>query len=452
MADQDARLWAQMLTHLRTHHPAICRQWFEDIVPLGLASGILRLKVTPTLHRVYLRKDCTEQFVDAARAVTGRLVSVRFVGDVDEPEEDYARGTAAPQTPQSAPSLPSFGEVAINPDNNFENFVIGPGNRLAHAAAQGVGEKPGSEMNPLFIYGGVGLGKTHLLQATCLRLLERYPGAVLCYISCEEFMTRYFASVQEGQLIAFRQKFREMDILVIDDIHFLAKRERSQEEFFHTFNTLYQASKQIILSSDAAPEVIPHLEQRLISRFKQGMVAEVEPPDFETRVAIIRGKAGLRGMKLPEDVIFHIATCIDTNIRELEGAITTLQFTARVEGRPPDIEMARSCIGDPAPSGPGSTLNIQVVISAVTEFYGVKLTDLQSKKRPQSVSMPRQVCMYLLRNNTRYSLEEIGGHFGGRDHTTVMHAIKAVEKRRKADPEFNEQVKQLQGQLVKPKQ
>jgi chromosomal replication initiator protein len=450
MADHDARLWAQMLTHLRTHHPAICRQWFEDIVPLGLSGGILRLKVTPTLHRVYLRKECAAVFNEAAGAVTGRLVIVRFVGDADEPEEDYTRGLATQngrggeQTP-----APRFGEVTINPDNNFENFVIGPGNRLAHAAGIGASEKLSQEVNPLFIYGGVGLGKTHLLQAICLRIMERHPGNVLLYISCEEFMTRYFASVQDGQLVAFRQKFRELDVLVIDDIHFLAKRERSQEEFFHTFNTLYQAGNQIILSSDAAPEVIPHLEQRLVSRFKQGMVAEVEPPDFETRVAIVRGKAQLRGIKLPEDVIFHVATCVDTNIRELEGAISTIQLRARVEGRAPDLAMARASVGSPAPKG--SVLNIQVVISAVTDFYGVKLTDLQSKKRPQSVSLPRQVCMYLLRMNTRYSLEEIGGHFGGRDHTTVMHAVKAVEQRRKASPEFDMQVKQIQEQLSKPK-
>lgn len=454
MPESDARLWAQMLAHLRTHQPGLWRHWFDRIEFLGLEAGVLRLRVAESLHRNYLKSNCAEHFADAARSVTGRLVTVRFVGDAGETEEEFANSFAGLNgvVPGHAPDLAAAlgsGDLVLDPDNTFDNFVMGPGNRLAHAAAVGVGENPGA-YNPLFVYGGVGLGKTHLLQAVCLRVLQKHPDTVLSYVSCEEYMTQYFAAMQAGLLVSFREKFRDVEVLVIDDIHFLAKRERSQEEFFHTFNSLHDAGRQIIMSSDAAPEVIPHLEARLISRFKQGMVAEIEPPDFETRVAIIRKKAEMRDLKLPEDVIFHIATCVVNNIRELEGALTNIQLRSRVEKRPPDLAMARASVGNP-PQRPGGELTIQTVITTVTDFYNVKLTDLQSKRRPRSVTTPRQVCMYLLRMNTRHSLEEIGGHFGGRDHTTVMHAMKAIEKRRVEDKTFDEQVKQLQDRVNKLK-
>ncbi len=447
MAETDARLWAQMLAHLRAHQPGLWRHWFDQIVCLGLNGGVLRLRVDEPLQRNYLRSNGTETFEDAARAITGRLVTVRFVGQSDEAEEAFARGLSGAHRNGQALAL---SDLVLDPDNTFENFVMGPGNRLAHAAALGVGERPGS-YNPLFIYGGVGLGKTHLLQAICLRILQSHPGTALTYVSCEEYMTQYFAAMQTGELVAFRQKFREVGVLVIDDIHFLTKRERSQEEFFHTFNSLFVAGKQIILSSDAAPEIIPHLEARLISRFKQGMVAEMEPPDFETRVAIIRKKAEMRQLRLPEEAIFHIATCVENNIREIEGALSQVQLRAELEKRTPDLAIARAAVGEPAGASRGGEMTVQTITSAVTEFYNVKLTDLQSKKRPRSITLPRQVCMYLMKHNTRHSLQEIGGYFGGRDHTTVMHALERVEELLKSDSTFEEQLRRLQDQVAKHK-
>jgi chromosomal replication initiator protein len=439
MPDPDSRVWSDVLSHLRKHSPAICRQWFGEIEFLGVSGGVLRLRAQTGLHRDYLQRLCLDPFTDAVRMVTGHLASVRFLGPEDSPEESYAEGLSGGTRPEPAPA--AFRDaLVINPDNTFEHFVIGPGNRMAHAAAIGVAERPGSAYNPLFIHGGVGLGKTHLLQAICLKILEARPGTALYYISCDGFMTQYFEAVQAGQMATFRHRFRDVDVLVIDDIHFLAKRERSQEEFFHTFNTLYQAGKQIILSSDAAPEEIPHLEERLVSRFKQGMVAHVQPPDFETRVAIIKKKASMRGLTLGDDIAFHIATCIDSNIRELEGAITKLQLQATVEGKAPDLEMAKAVVGDPAARSGNAEPTIHTIIAAVVDFYGVRLTDLQSKRRHRSVTVPRQICMYLARHHTRHSLEEIGGHFGGRDHTTVMHSIKAVEIKRQADTKFDHEV------------
>ncbi len=453
MIDSDSRIWGEMLAHLRRHHPALCRQWFEQLEPLAVVGGVLPLRAQSGVHRDYLQRQCLDPFNDAVRAVTQRLLSVRFLGPEDDagpPRRPDREGLSTPIAPVGAHANGSPARrsdaLVINPDCTFEHFVIGPNNRLAHAAALAVADNPGRAYNPIFIHGGVGLGKTHLLQAICLRILERAPAAAVHYISCDGFMTRFFESVQAGQMAEFRHRFRDVDVLVIDDIHFLAKRDQTQEEFFHTFNSLYHANKQIVLSSDAAPEEIPHLEERLVSRFKWGLVTQIQPAGFETRVEILKRKAALRGLELPDPVAEYIASRIESNIRELEGAVTKIQIQAMVEHRPVDMALAQAAIGDPAARA-GSAPTIHTVISAVTSFYGVRLTDLQSKRRHRSVTLPRQVCMYLAREHTRHSLEEIGGHFGGRDHTTVMHAVRMVEARRKADTEFDAVVASIDERL-----
>lgn len=464
MPEPDARVWSEVLAHLRRHHPGICRQWFDEIELLGVSGGVARLRAQSGFHRDYLQKNCLEQFNDAVQAVTQRLLPVRFLGPEDEPDDSTSaarlNGSPAPahvvastiearplgSTP--APSGIWADTLTINPDHTFENFVIGPGNRLAHAAAIAVADRPGKAYNPLFIHGGVGLGKTHLLQAVCLRILQKTPGTTLYYTSCDSFVDQYFQAVQDGQMGGFRHKFRDVDVLVIDDIHFIGKRERSQEEFHHTFNSLYQGAKQIILSSDAAPEEIPHLTDGLVSRFKQGMVALIQPPDFETRVAIVKAKARMRGLDLADEVTFHIATIVDTNIRELEGALTRIQVQASVDGRPIDLAVAKAAIGDPMAKAAAEP-TLHVIVSAVTEYFGVRVPDVQSKRRARSVAVPRQVCMYLARKHTRHSLEEIGAYFGGRDHTTVMYSVEIVEERRKTDRDFDLQVTALDDRLRK---
>jgi chromosomal replication initiator protein len=342
--------------------------------------------------------------------------------------------------------MPGFGEqMLLSPDYSFDTFVVGPGNRLAHAAALAVSEKPGRAYNPFFIHGGVGLGKTHLLQAICQTFIRNRPSTKLCYISCSTFMDLFHESVKCGRMQDFRLRFRNVDVLVIDDIHFLSKRDHSQEEFFHTFNALHQAGKQIVLSSDAAPEDIPELEERLVSRFKSGLVACMERPCFETRVAIVKSKAKLVGIDLPDEVPAYIAARIDSNIRELEGALTRVRGHAAATGIPITLESAKAALHDLG-SGSGAP-SLQAIIVAVTRYYDIKLADLMSRRRTKSIALPRQVCMWLARRHTRFSLEEIGGHFGGRDHTTVLHAIRTIEERRTSCQELGRAVDEIERTL-----
>lgn len=446
MTTPDRKVWDDVLTHLRKHHPPLFRKWFEEeLEPLTLSGGTLPVRTASAVHRTYLNQNCLDQFNDALRSITGALLSVRFL-EPGETVEPPTRVVMDGRTSRGGIQLPE-NTLAVNPDFGFDSFVVGSTNRLGHAAAQAVANHPGQSYNPLFIHGDVGLGKTHLLQAICLAIRERDPGASLCYLSCEGFITEFIEAVQNGRMSDFRHRFREVDILVIDDIQTLGTKDRTQEEFFHTFNSLYQARKQIVLSSDAPPELIPDLQKRLVSRFKWGLVTQIEPPCVETRTAILKSKAKLRGIDLPNDVAAYIAQAIDTNIRELEGAIGTLQITASVEGVEIDLELAQRVIsGCPNPDAARHT-TIQTIVDAVTEFYGVRLSDLQSKGRARSITIPRQVCMFLARQSTRHSLEEIGGYFGGRDHTTVMHAVRMTESRRGDDPEFEADLQVLEERL-----
>ncbi len=457
-ADFDKRVWDGMIAHLRAQHAMICRNWFGELEPRGVAGGAIHVRASSDLHRDYLRRMCSEAFNDAARTVSGHLLTVRFLGPNEDLTLTTPKGTRKGRDAVPAAPTPRLVEVkeparfeslVVNPDFGFESFVVGPANRLAHAAARAVAANPGQAYNPFFIHGGVGLGKTHLLQAVCLELARARPSTRLYYISCEGFLTQFMECVQSGQMGDFRHRYRDVDVLVIDDIHFLAKRDRTQEEFFHTFNSLYQANKQIILSSDAAPEEIPDLEERLVSRFKWGLVVKIEPPGFETRVEILKAKATLRGLVFPDDVALFLAQRIDTNIRELEGAVVKLQIQSSVEQRPIDLPLARSALGEALPPPQGSP-TIQTILGAVTEYYGVRVPDLQGKRRQRSVALPRQVCMYLARRHTRMSLEEIGGYFGGRDHTTVMHAIKSVEGKREPDSDFDVLLRTIEQRLAVP--
>ena len=489
--DPYRQTWAGMMAHLRKHYNGMCRQWFDELEPLGIAGGAIEVRSATVLHRDYLRKTCADAFNDAARTVSGRLLSVRFLGPADDaasshesmaalvpppvptaaqgqPVKQRAVEVVAPEPvrpvakaeepaveyPRPERTIPAepiplrksaitihdtpnkYETLVVNPDYCFENFVVGHNNRLAHAAAQAVSSNPGRAYNPFFVYGGVGLGKTHLLQAVCLRIVEANPNAVLYYTSCEAFVTQFLDCVQSGEMAQFRHRFRDVDVLIIDDIHFLTKRDRSQEEFFHTFNSLFQVQKQIILSSDAAPEDIPDLEERLVSRFKWGLVAKIEAPDYETRIEILKTKARLRGLAMPDDVAKFVAERIESNIRELEGAIVKIQLLASVNQQPISIDIAKQAIGERVVQ-PAGEPTIQGIIGVVTEFYGIRLADLQSKHRQRSIALPRHVCMFMARRCTRLSLEEIGGFFGGRDHTTVMHAVKTVEEKLREDSEFS---------------
>ena len=453
MTQLDSTQWRDLMSYLRDHHATICRQWFEQLEPVGMDAGLLEIQTSTGVQQNYLQKRCLDPFIEAAQAVTGNLVSVRFVN------EPPPKATPSPQNdPRNGPRNDTQGnfqsaahdvgheQMVLSPDYSFENFISGPNNRLACAAAVAVAKQPGTTYNPLFIHGGVGLGKTHLLQAICQQILNANPRYQILYVSCDAFMNQFIECVQSGQMNDFRHRYRHVDMLVIDDIHFLANKDRSQEEFFHTFNELYQNKKQIVLSSDAAPSEIPQLEERLVSRFNWGLVTQVGPPCFETRIAIVKAKAQIRGIEIPEQVVEHIAKQVDSNARELEGAVTTLQGHASLQQRAIDMDLAREALGEHA-APKTNQVTLQHIIDNVTAFYNVKLSDLQSRRRHKSVTEPRQVCMWLARKYTRFSLEEIGGYFGGRDHTTVMHSIKTVDQRGKDDAQYGSQVHQLDDQI-----
>jgi chromosomal replication initiator protein len=438
-----------LVEYLRKNHTDICRHWFDDIEPSEIRDGVLRLIVREPVQLRYLQRCCGTYFTEAAQNITGRLLVVRFVSPAEDAKIE-ARGSAPATVEDESGERPAWldEQMLLSPDNNFESFVVGPGNRLAHAAALAVAAKPGRAYNPFFIHGGVGLGKTHLLHAICQSLLKSQPGLRLCYISCNAFMDLFHEAVRAGRMTDFRNRFRTADVLVIDDIHFLSKHEQTQEEFFHTFNALYQVGKQIILSSDAPPSEIPDLEERLTSRFSAGLVARIERPCFETRVSIVKAKAALHGVELPDDVPSYVAAKIDTNIRELEGALTRIRGLAMATAQPISLELAKQALDGELASRSGHAPSLQSIIESVTRFYDVKLTDLLSKRRHKSIAMPRQVCMYLARKHTRFSLEEIGGYFGGRDHTTVMHAVRTIEEKAAADPKLKAEIDRIEQDLL----
>jgi chromosomal replication initiator protein len=342
-----------------------------------------------------------------------------------EPSASFARATAVARNGQSSNRLLWNSDIGLNPKYTFDNFVVGPCNRFAHAAAVGAAEAPGKSYNPFFLHGNVGLGKTHLLQSFCFALLERNPQTRILYLSCETFVNHFISALENGDLQKFRNKYRGVDVLVIDDIHVLANKERTQEEFFHTFNTLYQSGKQIVLSSDSPPKDIPTLQERLVSRFRWGLVTEIEPPCYETRMAILKRKSREKGREIPDDVARLLAETIDSNIRELEGAVTKLIGFAGLTHQQVTCDVAREALRELFEARKGMP-SMEDILNLVTEHFDVKLSELQSKKRTNAIAYPRQIAMYLARQITRHSLEEIGGFFGGRDHSTVIYAVEKV--------------------------
>ncbi len=415
-------IWNDMVAQVRLNQPSLVRGWFAGLRVEKVNGGVVSVQTRNAAQSQYLQQHCQHAFVEAAQAATGRLVSVSF---------NASDGADAPAGPDG-----EFGDgteqIPLNGDYTFDHFVTGPCNRLAHAAALAVAGDPGRAYNPLFLYGPVGMGKTHLLQAICHAVRERDPEAVCLYISCETFVNHFIKGVESGALHQFRYRYRCVDVLVIDDIQFLAERERSQEEFFHTFNTLYQSQRQIILSADSSPPEIPSLKERLVSRFNSGLVTLLDRPCLETRMAIVSKKAKLRCIEIPEEVVRFLAARIDSNIRDLEGALTKIDASSQTHAAPITLELAREALGDP----PARPIRIPTILEAVAERFGVKVSDLQSKKRSKAFTHPRHVSMYLARSLTTQSLEEIGGYFGGRDHSTVLHASRAIRRLTEQDPEL----------------
>lgn len=437
MSKVDRALWQKIIQKVVAEGGNLIRPWFTQLEPICFDNGLLEIEAPGRNEADYCRKHAMALFTEAAQSATGMLVGVCFLtADERIDAQDDSQSVAI-----APPTKASFSE-----DYSFDTFVAGPCNRLAHAASVAVSESPGKTYNPLFIHGSSGLGKTHLIQATCLKILADNPNVNIMYLSCETFVNHFIEAVEQGKLHEFRYRYRHADVLAVDDIQFLSDHEQTQEEFFHTFNTLYQSQKQIFLTSDRGPLQIPDLEERLISRFNWGLVARIDRPCYETRVAIVRKKARLRNIELPEDVVCFIAGKIESNTRELEGAIAKVAMLAQVSDKPISLGLAEQALGE-VPTDSGRDITIEDILGAVTSRFGVRLADLQSKKRSRSIAFPRQVCMYLARQLTRHSLEEIGGYFGGRDHTTVLHANRTIEQMCSSDPQFQATINRLTEDL-----
>lgn len=455
MATPDMSIWDDALVHLRRTHPTICRHWFSALEATGLDSGVVTIVAPSPTYRDYLERTCAVAFDDALRVVTQRLVTSRFVAAGEQAPEPPAESPPEPKRPpvehprRLTGPVNADGTIPLSPDFSFQHYVVGPDNRLAHAAAQAVAENPGAAYNPLFIHGESGLGKTHLLNAICLRIRAANPDSRIYFSTCENFVTRFIRSVSGGNMEEFREQFRDVDVLVIDDIQFLTKRDRTQEEFFHTFNTLHNANKQIILSSDTHPEKIPDLERRLVTRFNGGLVAEITPPGYETRIEIVREKARMRGLDLPEGVAELIASRQQDSVRALESDLSKIQLVASTSDEKLDLAMASKVLGE-SPGRATAPVSIDRIVACATDYFGLRLADLQSRKRTRDVALPRQICMYLAREHTRSTLELIGGYFGGRDHTTVLHAWRTINDRKGLEDDIAQALEAITQRLRRP--
>ena len=332
------------------------------------------------------------------------------------------------------------------PKYTFENFVVGASNQFAHAASMAVANQPGDHYNPLFIYGGVGLGKTHLVNAMGHRAVTKRPALKVVYLSSESFMNELIASLRRDKMDEFKTKFRNIDVLILDDVQFIAGKERTQEEFFHTFNSLYESHKQIVITSDKFPKEIPGLEDRLRNRFEWGLIADIQPPDMETRVAILQKKAETERFQLPHDVAIFIASNIDSNVRELEGSLTRLGAFASLTKSTITMELTKEVLHNTLKSA-RKEVTVEGIQKTICDYFEIKLGDLKAKRRTQNIALPRQVAMYLCRKHTATSYPAIGSMFGGRDHSTVIHASKTIEKKIKEDPNMQTTIEKLERNL-----
>jgi len=436
-------------------------RWFSSITAYVEASGTIVLQVPNQIYQIWIEENFSSSLKDCLMNVLKRPIQLRFevVSENSKPQlaEEFSELKAHPPNPSQAAvadrvnpvTTESLKQGGLNPIYTFENFVVGASNEMAHAAAKAVANSPGKTYNPLFIHGGVGLGKTHLLHAIGNEILEKRPDIKVCYVTSEQFTNDFINALQSGTLIKFRKRYRSLDVLMIDDIHFLAGKERSQEEFFHTFNSLFDGRKQIVLTSDRPASEIASLEQRLVSRFDWGLSAELVPPDIETRLAILRRKLADMRLDIPSDVLEFLADRIKTNVRRLEGALLRLAAYSSLSGKQVTVSTAEHILKDLLVEESRRAVTIEQIQKRVAEVYDIRLSDMTSRKRPQYIAMPRQVAMYLARKLTKCTLNEIGAAFGNRDHGTVLHAYNTVKERMEKDEKIRQTVQYLEDQLQK---
>jgi len=411
--------------------------WVRPCRLLAVEGDHIRIGAPNSFSRDWLAQHHLAALQGAAQECLGGQPRVSIVVD-DLPAPEIA----APETVAPAVAPPAGRSEGLNPRYTFDSFVVGSSNQFAQAACQAVAELPSRAYNPLFIYGGVGLGKTHLLHAVGHQSLKIFPAMRVVYLSSERFTNELINAIRYDRTAEFRARYRTIDLLLIDDIQFLSGKERTQEEFFHTFNDLYESRKQIIVSSDCSPKDIPEIEERLRSRFEWGLIADIQPPDFETRVAILKKKAALERVRLADDVAFLIASRIKSNIRELEGSLTRMIAFCALTGREMTVDLAQEVLAD-LWGDEEKVITIEQVQRKVCEFFGVKLGDLKAKNRTKAVAFPRQVAMYLSRQLTHASLAEVGRAFGGKDHTTVLHAVDKIQHLLQEDPKLRKTIDSL---------
>lgn len=439
-------LWAMTLSRIeqKVSKPSF-DTWLRDTKAAQLEDDQFIVSVQNDFIKDWLEGHYTKLTNELLQELTGSELKVKFI--IQNHDNEPAETTKAQTNDTNQKEHHTQKKTMLNPKYTFDTFVIGAGNRFAHAASLAVAEAPAHAYNPLFIYGGVGLGKTHLMQAIGHFVKEHKPDANVVYLSSEKFTNEFINSIMDNKTAQFRNKYRNVDILLIDDIQFLAGKEQTQEEFFHTFNALHEENKQIIISSDRPPKEIPTLEDRLRSRFEWGLITDITPPDLETRIAILSKKAKAEGLDIPNEVMIYIANQIDTNIRELEGALIRVVAYSSLVNEDIDAQLAADALKDIIPSNRPKMITPQAVQQVVGERYNVKLEDFPAKKRTKSIAFPRQIAMYLTRKLTDLSLPKIGDEFGGRDHTTVIHAYDKVSKMMAEDTTFNREVEELAEEL-----
>ncbi len=449
MDEKCTQLWTKLSAALKPQVSAdTFKRWFSAVKLTSASAEEITLLVPNNIYQFWIESNHMPALQGAIISVLGGERVVKFVCAVDT--------SAGSDAAEPEPALSSRSQSAtnranrtpgLNPRNTFESFVIGPNNEIAHAASLAVAQSPAKTYNPLFIYGGVGLGKTHLMQAIGQYISVRGKGARVMYLSSELFINEFIDAIQHNNLVKFRKRYRQADLLLIDDIHFLGGKERSQEEFFHTFNTLFDGHKQIVLSSDRPASEIANLEHRLVSRFEWGLTAELQPPDVETRMAILRKKARTLKIVLREEIFDFLATRIKTNVRRLEGALMRVASFASLSGKELTNEVVEHLLKDILQEEARRAVTIDQIQRRVAEHYDVRLADMTSKRRPANIAFPRQIAMYLARELPKASLNEIGEAFGGRDHGTVLHACKLVKKRMKEQDKIRQTISFIDSAL-----
>src|SRR6056297_1942676 len=451
-------IWNQTLNEIKDKlsNPSF-KTWFSNTKPVDMQDNILLIKVPNDFIKDWIETRYNQLITNVIQNLTNTNLKCRFYTEEDLKDKEKKEGKNTKQYEKENPEKKLEKEKKkeyninknLNPKYSFDSFVVGNGNRFAHAAALAVAEAPAKAYNPLFLYGDVGLGKTHLMQAIAHYILKHNPDNKVVYVSSETFTNELINAIKDDRTASFRNKYRNIDILLVDDIQFLANKERTQEEFFHTFNSLHEANRQLIISSDRPPKEIPTLEERLRSRFEWGLITDIQKPDLETRIAILRKKADIEDLKIPNEVIIDIANKIQSNIRELEGALVKVIAYSSLVNKEIDIELAEEALKDLVDKDNSSPreVTIDLIKKEVSNYYKIEVKEMESKKRTQNIVFPRQIAMYLARNMTESSLPQIGDEFGGRDHTTVIHSHNKIKEKFENDIDFQKTIKKLKSKI-----